>query len=286
MFPVRVRALAKLNLTLEVLHRRPDGYHNLRTVFQTISLSDVLEMEVRRSRSSRIVVQCDVAIPGENLVKRAAEAVLETLGVTAAVSCRLRKRIPMGAGLGGGSSDAAEVLRVLPRLLKKPIPVERLVELGSALGSDVPFFLLGSTALGLGRGTELYPLPALPRLPVLVVAPDVHVSTAEAYRSLRRGFEEESARENLTSRAAWTIAAGEDWADLAVNDFEEAVFSQHPQLGAIRQRLADAGARPARMTGSGSALFGVFESVEARDRAAVGFKGERVFRTSFVRRMS
>jgi 4-diphosphocytidyl-2-C-methyl-D-erythritol kinase len=280
----RTRALAKLNLTLEVLNRRQDGFHDVRTIFQTISLADTLEVEAQRGRATRIAQVCDVEIPGENLVTRAANIALDALGINARVSCRLRKRIPMGAGLGGGSSNAAAMLRVLPALLGKSLPPERLIELGSELGSDVPFFLIGGTVLGLGRGTELYPLPDLPRLPVMLVAPTVHISTAEAYRSLDRGTAEPE-RENATAGVTQSMASNSDWLPLLVNDFEAAAFARHPGLARIRQRLERAGARAARMTGSGSALFGVFDSKQTRDQAAAVFPGERIYRVSFVRRM-
>src|SRR4051812_14921304 len=155
----RVRAFAKLNLSLEVLDKRPDGFHNIRTVFQTISVHDILTIQVRRSRKSRIELQSSVEIPGPNLITRAAEAVLEASGKTASLRFDLQKRIPMGGGLGGGSSDAAAVLLALPRMLNTSIPLERLIATAATLGSDVPFFLLGGTAVGLGRGTELYPVP-------------------------------------------------------------------------------------------------------------------------------
>jgi 4-diphosphocytidyl-2-C-methyl-D-erythritol kinase len=279
---MRVRAYAKLNLTLEVLNRRPDGFHDLRTVFQTVSLHDVLDIEARRARRTRVSVVSSVDIPGENLATRAAEAVLGELGAAAEVTIRLHKRIPMGAGMGGGSSDAAAVLRALPLLLNKRIEPDRLFAAAARLGSDVPFFLLGGTALGLGRGTELYPLSDVRESHVLVVAPDVHVSTAEAYGALNR-TPEYVAQANATERFARALTAG-DWPGLCVNDFEQAVFAVHPVLEALRRRLARAGARAARMTGSGSALFGVFDSAAARDAAAQRFTGERVFAVSFVPR--
>jgi 4-diphosphocytidyl-2-C-methyl-D-erythritol kinase len=280
---MRVRAYAKLNLTLEVLNRRPDGFHDLRTVFQTVSLHDVLDIEARRARRTRVSVVSSVDIQGENLATRAAEAVLGELGAAAEVTIRLHKRIPMGAGMGGGSSDAAAVLRALPLLLNKRIePTDRLFGAAARLGSDVPFFLLGGTALGLGRGTELYPLPGVRESHVLVVAPDVHVATADAYRALNR-TPEYVPDTNVTEQFARALIAG-DWPRYCVNDFEAAVFAGHPALAALRRRLARAGARVARMTGSGSALFGVFDSAAARDAAAQRFTGERVFAVSFVPR--
>ncbi|MDP9168980.1 MAG: 4-(cytidine 5'-diphospho)-2-C-methyl-D-erythritol kinase, partial [Acidobacteriota bacterium] len=179
----RLKAYAKLNLGLRVLFRRPDGFHELRTIFQTISLTDRLEVAFTRAR--RTVVRVEGA-PGiqDNLVEKAARLVLDALGMTAALHFQLTKRIPTGAGLGGGSSDAAAVLLALPVLSGKRLPFERLRALAAELGSDVPFFLYGGAALGLGRGEELYPLPDRSARHAVVVAPAVHSSTAEAYADL------------------------------------------------------------------------------------------------------
>lgn len=280
---MRVRAYAKINLSLEVLNRRTDGFHNLRTVFQTISLFDTLDIEAVRSRRRSVTVESDVEIPGENLIARAAHAVLGALRMQADVRCRLRKKIPMGGGLGGGSTDAAAVLRVLPELLGKPLPTEHLIEIGAGLGSDVPVFLIGGTVLGLGRGTELYPLPDLPALPVLLVAPAVHVSTADAYRALGR-LEDERYERNATAVVARGLASGGEWRGACVNDFESAVVAAHPVIGSIRRKLERLGGRPARMTGSGACVFGVFESAAARDGAALEFSRERVFRVRLLPR--
>jgi 4-diphosphocytidyl-2-C-methyl-D-erythritol kinase len=178
----RVRALAKLNLDLRVLGRRPDGYHELRTIFQTISLADTLEIAFTPGRRSRIELEDSAAIP-DNLAVRAAEA-LFSARIRGSVRIALRKQIPMGAGLGGGSSDAAAVLLALPALAGVALPFEKLCAIAAGLGSDVNFFLQGGCAAGIGRGTELFPLPDGPALSGLLVAPGVHVSTAEAYRAL------------------------------------------------------------------------------------------------------
>ena len=153
---VALRSLAKINLDLRVLHKRSDGFHELRTIFQTVSLADSLEIEFTPSRTSRIQLESETDIPN-NLVVRAAEAVLANSKASGKIQFRLRKRIPMGGGLGGGSSNAAAVLLALPALTGKPLALETLFEIGAGLGSDVPFFLFGGTAAGLGRGTELYP---------------------------------------------------------------------------------------------------------------------------------
>ena len=159
----RLRALAKLNLDLRVLYPRADGYHELRTIFQTISLADTIDVALTPARRTRIDIDGNVDIP-DNLIVKAATLALAAMRTAAHVEFRLRKHIPMGAGLGGGSSDAAAVLLGLPVLAGKRLELARLLELASALGSDVPFFLLGGMAAGIGRGTELFPLPdARPR---------------------------------------------------------------------------------------------------------------------------
>ncbi len=279
---VRVRALAKINLDLRVLHRREDGYHELRTVFQTISLADSLDVSAERAPRTGIRLGANVEIP-DNLITRAARAVLDELEVAARVEFRLDKKIPLGGGLGGGSSDAAAVLLALPAVLGRPIPLERLMALGRALGSDVPFFLLGGAAVGLGRGTELYPLPDLPARRGVLVAPGIHVSTAEAYRALGRstacgdGAELNTIEEFQAS--VWDPRGGS-----AANDFEPVVFKQFPRLGELKRQLEKLGADRAMMSGSGSSLYGLFRTQKQIDRALTSFRKESIFPITLVSR--
>src|SRR5258707_14255660 len=156
---IKVRSLAKINLDLRVLNKRPDGFHELRTIVKTVSLADTIEIEYQPGRT-RVDINSNLNIP-DNLIVRAAHSVLKATGATGRIGFVLKKRIPLGGGLGGGSSNAAAVLLGLPVLLRRRLSVEKLIELAAALGSDVPYFLVGGTALGLGPGTELYPLPAL-----------------------------------------------------------------------------------------------------------------------------
>lgn len=286
-YRVRVRALAKINLDLRVLQKRPDNYHELRTVFQTISLSDRLDIAFTRSRMTRITLEERVPIP-DNLVIRAAERCLEALQVNGRLEFRLDKRIPSGAGLGGGSSDAAAVLLALPVLAGKFLSMERRLALARDLGSDVPFFLFGGPAVGIGRGTELYPLEDRKSTKLLVIAPSVPVSTAAAYRDLAAsrepgGLTQEALQIYIES---FQCRAWGDEEIPAINDFEAVVFQQHPNLGEIRRRLERLGARPARMSGSGSSLFGVFHTQEQLNRAQASFQQakERVFAASTVSR--
>jgi 4-diphosphocytidyl-2-C-methyl-D-erythritol kinase len=278
---VRVRALAKINLALRVLGKRPDGYHELRTIFQTISLADSLEIAFTPGRKTSIELDDPLAI-SDNLVVRAARMVMDAMRSTGCVEMRLRKRIPMGAGLGGGSSDAAAVLLALPVLVGRALLLTKLSGMAAHLGSDVPFFLLGGAAVGIGRGTELFPLPDRPAMAGLVVAPAVHVSTAQAYRGLSPGLTTESQENKIFSfqSLAWERGVGKS----SENDFEAVVFKQHRNLAKLKQTLVRAGAIPAMMTGSGSALFGLFPNRHRISAAMKSLGDEKVFRISLVSR--
>lgn len=292
-----VKAFAKINVGLKVLYKRPDNYHELRSIFQTISLADDITIEWRKQRTTTISLDDPLGIP-DNLMVRAAKLVLEETKRTGAVRMSLKKRIPMGGGLGGGSTDAAAVLMGLPALVGKPIAAGRLAELAVQLGADVPFFLLGGTALGLGRGEELYTLPDLPQTKGVLVCPKVHVSTVEAFRTLAR-----EPYVQLTSPLGSRILEGfqvlarsvtaqrpvGEWATLCENDFEPAVFRQHPNLKKIKRKLVRLGAMPAVMTGSGAALFGFFDTHRAAEEARRSFgeeslSGEQAHRFTLVNR--
>ncbi len=284
----RLRAFAKINLDLRVLHRRADGYHELRTVFQTISLADRIQISFTPARRTNIRLSGNIEIP-DNLVTRAAKACLDAMRVTGEVAFELDKRIPMGAGLGGGSSDAAAVLLALPVIAGKTLDWPVLLEIGAQLGSDVPFFLLGGTAVAVGRGTELYPLPDHAPGAGLIVAPGIHVSTADAYRGLSAQLTTESQQNKIVSFQStvwrgmppWAIEAESSWGQ---NDFETVVFRQHPALKSIKQELVKLGARPALMSGSGSAVFGLFPKRDKLPRAIQSLGKERVFPITLVSR--
>ena len=282
---MRVKAYAKLNLCLEVLGRRPDGFHDLRTVFQSISLADELDVEFTPGRKTDVLLESRVDIP-DNLVVRAAHAVLEANNAKGTARFQLTKRIPMGGGLGGGSSDAAAVLLTLPALTKRPLAWSKLVELGAALGSDVPFFLMGGTAVGLGRGTELYPIKAAKAKHVLLVTSGAHVSTPEAFKALKRPLLSDMPQgaASTTQQLALALDQGGDWTRFCRNDFESAVFANYPEIEAIKRKLGRLGANPTMMTGSGSAVFGVFGDKDKMLDAAARFRGEFVVPVSFIDR--
>jgi 4-diphosphocytidyl-2-C-methyl-D-erythritol kinase len=271
----RVLALAKINLGLRVLYQRPDQFHELRTIYQTISLADTIDVTFTPGPKSAVELRSSVDIP-DNLVVKAARMVLDALRVAGRVAFRLKKRIPIGAGLGGGSSDAAAVLLALPVLAGGGVPLDVLIRIAVELGSDVPFFLLGGTAVGVGRGEELYPLPDAARRPGLLLAPPIQVPTADAYRWLSPRLTSESQKNSIVSfqSQAWSVEANDPaW---AVNDFESVVFERFPRLRALKQRLSELGAWPALMTGSGSGIFGLFRAPDELNRALIHFGEDQV----------
>jgi 4-diphosphocytidyl-2-C-methyl-D-erythritol kinase len=265
---VLLPAHAKLNLFLRVLAREADGYHGLETVFCLVDLADELRAERREGRGVTIDVHgAEVGPAADNLAVRAAAGVLAATGDRFAVHLTLTKRIPVRAGLGGGSSDAAAVLLAVNRLAGNAIPRHELLQFAAKLGSDVPFFIAGAPlALAWAHGDRLIRLPALPAAPALLLMPPVSISTAEAYAWV------DEARQTAGRRGAVALdlAALSAWGDIgrmAGNDFESAVFGRHPPIRAAFEALA--GTRPlvCRMTGSGSALFAVYRSTRDREDA-------------------
>jgi 4-diphosphocytidyl-2-C-methyl-D-erythritol kinase len=261
-----VRAHAKVNLDLRVLGSRPDGYHELRTVFQTIELHDTL---VCAARAGAFTLKCrtaSVPLDATNLVWMAAAGLWKALGRAGEprdTVITISKNIPVSAGLGGGSADAAAALRALGRLWGGA-PLTLLREVAGTVGADVPFFLSGGTALGLGRGEEIYPLVDLPPHWVVVVRPPFGVSTAEAYA----WYDEDRAaglreyRELQILPVPWPTRAAQ-----MVNDLEPPVLRRHPEIGDLKTSLKAAGAIAAAMSGSGSAVFGLFRSRAAATKA-------------------
>ena len=281
----RVKALAKLNLDLRVLYKRTDQYHELRTVFQTVSLGDTLDICFTPARGTRLTLDGNRDIPN-NIVLKAAEMVMAEMEMSGAVELRLQKQVPMGGGLGGGSSDAAAVLLALPVLVGRVIPLPRLIQIAGELGSDVPFFLLGGTAAGIGRGSELFPLPDLERRHGMIVSTGLHVSTAAAYAALAPRLTTESAQNKMVSFLACLWRRDEvSHRDCGSNDFEDVIFAQYPELASLKRKLQKLGAKPAMMTGSGSALFGLFRTREEVRRAIRSIRADvEVFPITLVSR--
>jgi 4-diphosphocytidyl-2-C-methyl-D-erythritol kinase len=261
-------APAKINLFLRVLAREADGYHGLETLFCLVSLADELRIERREGHGVTIeVIGAELGPPERNLAVRAAAMVLAATGDRFAVHLTLTKRIPVQAGLGGGSSDAAAALTGVNRLAGNPVPGHELLQFAARLGSDVPFFLSGGPlALGWGRGERLLQLPPLPAAPAVLLTPRIPVPTADAYEWV------DAARQSAGRRGAVALDldALSRWGDigrLAGNDFESAVFGRHPEIRAAFEALA--GTRPllCRMSGSGSTLFAIYRSPGHRDDA-------------------
>lgn len=280
---VRIPAYAKVNLRLDVLGRRADGYHELRTIFQAISLHDTLALETARESGIELRIAGNSQLAGEpgkdNLVYRALDQLASELNIRGGVRAVLTKRIPVGRGMGGGSSDAAAALLGLLRLSGKRIAPPRLLEIASGLGADVPFFLHGARALGIGRGDEIYPLPDGPRRHVLVVSPhEVAVPTKDAYAWLSEGLSPQLTNDAGPSKLVrfcalcWSPQGG-----ALSNDFEAAVFPRYPRLAAIKRELLEQGAAEASLAGSGSAVFGVYQHPAKARRAARAFPKDQVF---------
>jgi 4-diphosphocytidyl-2-C-methyl-D-erythritol kinase len=299
MAEVRIPALAKINLRLEVVGKRADGFHELRTIFQSISLQDEIRLRSTRKPDITLKVLGNNSLSNEpvekNLVYRAVGSLRQELKLADGVAIELRKVIPAGRGLGGGSSDAAAALIGYLRLVKKQLPRERLFELAAALGADVPFFLEGGRALGIGKGDEIYPLPEISQLSLLVVSPkSIHVSTPDAYRWLNSPQLDalQTCAPQLTKftgnpKLYWFCALAWSLQGSPLrNDFEEAVFQQHPRLAEIKRDLLQNGASEALLAGSGSAVFGVFPSPAKARRAVVGFPHDQTFVCETVSRDS
>ena len=276
---VRVPAFAKVNLHLDVLARRADGYHELRTIFQSISLHDTLYLERSRTPGIELEILGNPSLAAsatrENLVWRAADALRHALKLSTGARIRLEKRVPVGRGLGGGSSDAAAALAGLLRLTGQKIAMERLLEIAASLGADVPFFLFGGRALGTSRGDEIYPLPDNKKQTLLVVSPkEIAVSTREAYGWVDRTLTKNSHNSRLWSFCALCWSPREDHLS---NDFEAVVFRRHPRLARIRRALLQGGAAEAALAGSGSAVFGIFRNPAQARRSARLFPEDQVF---------
>lgn len=265
-----VRSFAKVNLGLEVLGTRSDGYHELRTLFQTIDLHDEITL---RPRPRDIALECDhPGVPSDetNLAWRAAEALRRHAGVTSGVAIRIDKRIPVAGGLGGGSSNAAAVLMALHRLWRLHLGPDDLHRLARRLGADVPFFLVGGTALGLARGDEVYPLRKQVKGHVILVDPGRPVSTAAVFARIDAGL---TPRENSYTifRFVSRDLEGADAFPILSNDLEQAALEEAPDLartvGRIRGSLVREGALLAALSGSGSSYFGVFDDPQRARRA-------------------
>ncbi len=245
-------APAKVNLMLRIVKKREDGYHEIRTIFQKISLHDTLRFTLRKEPG--IVIQTsDPNLPTgkENLIHRAAASILERSAYPGGVAIRVRKRIPVGAGLGGGSSNAATTLKSLNSLLSLNLSPKELSALGLRIGADVPFFLMEGSALGEGIGERLRKID-LPELWYILVNPGFEVSTAWAYQN------HILTKDRIHYNIHKFPRSQEDVARILWNDLEPVVSKVHPEISAAREVLCSEGAMGALMTGSGPTVFGIF----------------------------
>ena len=281
-------AFAKINLGLRVLGRRADGYHDLDTIFQTISLHDTIEVAV--TGGSGILLSCDdrrLPSGAENLIVRAARALQDRFGARKGARIRLAKRIPTEAGLGGGSSDAATTLLALAHLWELAADKQELCDLAAKLGADVPFFLCGGTARGSATGKDLTPLPDVPEKFLLIVKPNASISTADAYQALdRRSLTTRNSKTILSSSVATVVFDSAGFASRE-NDFASVAFELEPEIARAKAALIDVGAPVTMLAGSGSAVFAVFDSEDAPRRAIQAIEletGWRVFPCKMVGR--
>lgn len=263
---LKILAPAKINLTLEILGKRSDGYHEIRSLMQPISLFDILWI---KAGSEGLEVLC----PGhpelendDNLIRRSIGLLEKEIGRPLALTIRLIKRIPIGGGLGGGSSDAAAVLSNLNLLLGRPVEPERLETLAAQVGSDVPFFLNNQTALALGRGEQIKPWPTFPLWWYVLICPGFPIATSWAYSQVKFPLTQGKETINIERLKERGEIPGKD---RFKNDLEEIIQPAFPILGKIKQALLEQGCLQALMSGSGSTLFGIWE---AKHQAGEAFK--------------
>ena len=261
-------ALAKVNLFLRVLARQEDGYHSVETLLCLISLADRVSAERRDGRGVTVEVEgADLGPGAENLAVRAAERVLQATGNRFAVHLTVAKRIPVRAGLGGGSSDAAAALHLVNGLAGNAVPRHELLQFASQVGSDVPFFFSGAPlALAWNRGERMIRLPPLPASPGLLVTPGVSVGTADAYAWV----DQSRSKADRRGAVALDLEALSQWGDvgrMAGNDFESPVFSKHPEVRSTFEATVSTRPLLCRMSGSGSSVFAIYRSSRDREDA-------------------
>lgn len=278
-------SFAKLNLHLEVLGKRDDGYHELCTIFQTVSLHDTLTFE----ECGEVRLSCDdsrIPTDGRNLIVKAAQLLQERKNITAGASIRLEKRIPSPGGLGGGSANAAVALFGLIKLWNIEVSFEELAEIAASLGSDVPFFLYGGTAIGSGRGTEVVPITDFDEKYILIVTPNIAVSTRDAFEALNAPSLTTDAAKRILHNCRFDAESMDLRRSTLKNDFETTVFAAHPEIKNVKQMLLDLGARQAMMSGSGASVFAVFDKEETRQTTLKALENKLNWRTFAVATIS
>lgn len=269
---MKIRAPAKINLRLRIVGKRADGYHLLDSIIVAVTLFDELEIKKRRPKNShraqapQLRVTCDhPQVPGgeKNLVYRAATLLLKEAGVVQPLDIHIRKRIPVGAGLGGGSTNAAATLLGLNRLLKLGVSTSRLEKLAARLGADVPFFIRAQPSRARGIGERLTPLKNMPLWWVVILYPGFPVSTAWVYGNVHLNL----TKYHANTRLYTLLTRAPKFADLLVNDLEAVTVKRYRRIKLMKESLVKMGATGALMTGSGSAVFGIFGSREKAKKA-------------------
>lgn len=259
---LNLKAPAKVNYLLDVIRRRPDGYHELRMIMQRVNLCDDITLTL--TESPGITVTCSKkGVPDGpgNIAWKAARVMLDLSGTNRGASIDITKNIPVAAGLGGGSSDAASVLTGMNQLLELNLSDQRLMEIGVTLGADVPFFIFAKTALAEGIGEELRAMPEMPKAWILLVNPGVHVSTAWVYQNLRL------TNEKVLAKVPEFFRTVEDVAALFSNDLESVTIPAFPVIDEIKGRMLQLGAVGSMMSGSGPTVFGLFHTQHEAENA-------------------
>lgn len=265
---MKIRAPAKINLCLRVVGKRADGYHLLDTIMAPVSLYD--EIIIKRGKKTalkrRLTVTCDSSLVPrgrKNLAYRAASLILKKKGIDEPVHIHIHKRIPIGAGLGGGSTDAAATLVGLNRLFRLGYTLKGLENIASTLGADVPFFIKGVPVRARGIGERLTPLRKMPRLWLIILYPNFPVSTAWVYRN----FSPKLTKGTVNTSINFSLGSPANFRKLLVNDLETVTMGRYPRIGLLKEELARQGAVGALMSGSGSSVFGVFRSRRSAEQA-------------------
>lgn len=264
-------AFAKINLTLRILGKRSDGFHDIYTVFQTVSLHD----DLRIAKADKIEISCNISeIPTDssNLVYQAVELLREKTGTNIGANIHLTKRIPSPGGLGGGSSNAAAALIGVARLWELDVSLDELASLGARIGSDVPFFLYGGTAIGTGRGTHIKPVDDHNKTDAIIVAPRVPVESAFAYSELALAYLTKAESKSILEhyREGPEAFGGAQFG--YKNDFESGIFERYNEIKIAADKLRKVSASVVSLSGSGPCVFGLFEDSEQRDKALVSFE--------------
>ncbi|HEY6299307.1 MAG TPA: 4-(cytidine 5'-diphospho)-2-C-methyl-D-erythritol kinase [Candidatus Binatus sp.] len=272
------RACAKINLFLRVTGRRGDGYHELDSIFLPLALADEIRLEVRAAVEPSVIVNCNLPeLARNNLAASAARAFMSEFDLVAEVSIELEKRIPVGAGLGGGSSDAATVLCMMAAAaqLTDEDVAGRLHRVALSLGADVPFFLDPRPSRVTGIGERIVEIAGLPRIPIVIAVPPFEVSTAAIFRALEPGAWSGPAPAGHID----AIMRGKIADQHVVNDLAPAAIAQFPEIRRLKGLLEDSGARAAQMSGSGGAVFGLFDSTDKAESAAIKIRKRAPFAT-------